>query len=53
MRKSPLAEGERWLAQATADLHWAEHLARESGWHVACFLSQQVTEKARKEGDQE
>lgn len=45
MRKSPLAEGKRWLAQATADLHWAEHLAR--------FLSQQVTEKARKEGDQE
>jgi HEPN domain-containing protein len=48
MRKSALEEGERWLAQASADLGWAEHLAREGGWHLACFLAQQVTEKALK-----
>jgi len=48
MRKTELQEGERWLAQAAADLHWAEHLTREGGWHLACFLAQQVTEKALK-----
>jgi HEPN domain-containing protein len=48
MRKSALEEGERWLAQATADLHWAEHLALEGAWHLACFLAQQVAEKAIK-----
>ncbi len=30
------------------DLHWADHLAREGGWHLACFLAQQVAEKALK-----
>jgi HEPN domain-containing protein len=48
MRKNALEEGERWLAQASADLHWADHLAREGGWHLACFLAQQVAEKALK-----
>ena len=48
MRRSALQEGERWLSQATVDLRWAEHLAREGGWHLACFLSQQVAEKALK-----
>lgn len=48
MRKSALEEGDRRLSQATADLHWATHLAREEGWHLACFLAQQVTEKALK-----
>jgi HEPN domain-containing protein len=48
MRKGALEEGKRWLAQATADLHWADHLAREGGWHLACFLAQQVAEKALK-----
>jgi len=48
MRRSALEEGERWLAQATADLRWARHLAQEGGWHLACFLAQQVTEKALK-----
>jgi HEPN domain-containing protein len=43
MRESALEEGERWLSQATADLHWATHLAREGG-----FLAQQVAEKALK-----
>ena len=49
MTRSALGEGERWLAQAAADLHWAKHLAREGGWHLACFLAQQVAEKALKE----
>jgi HEPN domain-containing protein len=46
MRKSALEEADRWLAQATVDLHWARHLAQQGGWHLACFLSQQVAEKA-------
>ena len=48
MRRDPLGEAERWLAQAAADLHWAAPLEREGGYHLACFLSQQVTEKALK-----
>jgi HEPN domain-containing protein len=48
MRKIPLEEGLRWLSQASADLHWTRLLLREGGWHLACFLSQQVTEKAIK-----
>ena len=48
LRPNPLEEGERWLAQATADLRWVRHLAQEGGWHLACFLAQQVTEKALK-----
>jgi HEPN domain-containing protein len=48
MREGPERQSERWLAQAAADLYWAEHLAREGGWHLACFLAQQVTEKALK-----
>jgi HEPN domain-containing protein len=48
MRRSPLEEGERWLAQAEEDLRWARHLAQAGGWHLACFLAQQVTEKALK-----
>lgn len=48
MRRSGLEEGERWLSQAEEDLHWADHLAKEGGWHLACFLAQQVAEKALK-----
>ena len=48
MRRNALDEGKRWLAQATADLHWAALLSREGGWHLACFLSQQVAGKALK-----
>jgi HEPN domain-containing protein len=48
MRRSEREESERWLAQAAEDLRWAVHLAREGGYHLACFLSQQVTEKALK-----
>jgi HEPN domain-containing protein len=48
MRRDPLVEGQRWLEQAQEDLHWAQHLAREGAHHLACFLAQQVTEKALK-----
>ena len=48
MRKSPREEAERWLAQAAVDLRWVDHLVNEGGWHIACFLAQQVTEKAIK-----
>jgi HEPN domain-containing protein len=41
-------EGQRWLEQAEDDLRWATHL-RDAGAHnIACFLSQQVAEKALK-----
>jgi HEPN domain-containing protein len=48
MRKSSIDEGKRWLAQASEDLKWAKLLAQEGGWHIACFLSQQIVEKALK-----
>ena len=48
MRRTQHEEGERWLAQAAEDLRWAAHLAKEGGYHLACFLAQQVTEKALK-----
>jgi HEPN domain-containing protein len=48
MRRSPQEEGKRWLDQAAEDLRWAVKLAEEGGWHLACFLAQQVTEKALK-----
>jgi HEPN domain-containing protein len=48
MRDEPLEEGQRWLRQAQEDLHWARHLAQEGAYHLACFLSQQVAEKALK-----
>ena len=48
MRKPPIEEGQRWFNQAVQDLKWARHLAEEGGWHIACFLAQQVAEKALK-----
>lgn len=48
MRREGLAEGRRWLEQAREDLRWADHLAHEGGYHIACFLAQQVAEKALK-----
>ncbi len=48
MRNGPLDEGARWLEQAKADLYWSQHLAEEGGYHIACFLAQQVAEKALK-----
>ena len=48
MRNEPLDEGLRWLRQAQQDLHWCAHLAQQGAYHLACFLAQQVTEKALK-----
>lgn len=41
-------EAERWLEQAEDDLRWAAHLRDAGGHNIACFLSQQVAEKALK-----
>lgn len=48
MRRSPREEGQRWLDQAVEDLRWAGDLAERGGFHIACFLAQQVGEKALK-----
>ena len=48
MRSDPLDEGRRWLEQAKEDLRWARHLTQEGGYYLACFLAQQVAEKALK-----
>ena len=41
-------DGRRWLEQAEEDLRWAQHLATAGGYYLACFLAQQVAEKALK-----
>ena len=48
MRKKPIEEGKRWLEQAEEDLKWSNDLANRGGYHIACFLAQQVGEKALK-----
>ncbi len=48
MRRKALEEGKRWLEQAEEDLRWARDLAERGGYHIACFLAQQVGEKALK-----
>lgn len=48
MRRSPLEEGLRWQRQSKADLGWAEHLGEQGAYHLACFLAQQIAEKALK-----
>ncbi len=48
MRRSEREEGQRWLEQAEIDLGWAQDLADRGGYHLACFLAQQVGEKALK-----
>jgi len=48
MRRSPLEAGKRWLEQAKEDLKWARELADWGGYHLACFLAQQIAEKALK-----
>jgi HEPN domain-containing protein len=48
MRKSALEEGKRWLEQAEEDLRWARDLAERGGYHIACFLAQQVGAKVLK-----
>lgn len=41
-------QGKRWLEQAIEDLKWATDLAERGGYNIACFLAQQVGEKALK-----
>ena len=48
MRKDAIDEGMRWLEQASEDLKWAKDLAERGGYHIACFLAQQIDEKALK-----
>ncbi len=48
MRKLPREEAQRWLEQAREDLKWAKRLATDGGYHIACFLAQQIAEKALK-----
>jgi HEPN domain-containing protein len=48
MRKKPIEEGKRWLEQASEDLKWSKDLAKRGGYHISCFLAQQVGEKALK-----
>lgn len=48
MRREAIEEGRRWLEQALEDLKWAKDLAERGGYHIACFLAQQVGEKALK-----
>jgi len=48
MRRSPREEGKRWLDQAKEDLKWARELLRLGGYHLVCFLAQQIAEKALK-----
>lgn len=48
MRRSPIEEGRRWLRQAKEDLKWAKELARLGGYHIVCFLAQQIAEKVLK-----
>lgn len=48
MRRAPREEGARWLQQAVEDLRWADDLAERGGYHIACFLAQQIGEKALK-----
>lgn len=48
MRAEPLLEGRRWLEQAEADRHGGQLLLDGGSYHLACFVAQQVAEKALK-----
>jgi len=48
MKRDPLAEAERWLAQAQYELNAARHSAEGGFYAVACFYAQQAAEKALK-----
>lgn len=48
MKNTPSDEGARWLRQAGDDLKYARVLLKEGGYALACFVSQQVAEKALK-----
>ena len=46
MRRDARTEGLRWLEQAEADREGARLLFEGGSYHLACFVAQQVTEKA-------
>lgn len=48
MKRSPDAEGRRWLDQAEEDLDSAHLLMRGGKYYMVCFLAQQIAEKAIK-----
>jgi HEPN domain-containing protein len=48
MRRDPKSEGLRWLEQAEADRKGAQLLFDGGSHHLACFVAQQVAEKALK-----
>lgn len=48
MKRDPKAEGMRWLEQAEEDRRGAQLLVDGASYHLACFVAQQVAEKALK-----
>ena len=48
MRLKPRSEGLRWLEQAQADRVGAQLLFDGGSYHLACFVAQQIAEKALK-----
>ncbi|MBN1102207.1 MAG: HEPN domain-containing protein [Deltaproteobacteria bacterium] len=48
MRREAKSEGLRWLEQAQADREGAQLLYDGGSYHLACFVGQQVAEKALK-----
>ena len=48
MRSDARTEGLRWLEQAEADRYGAQLLFDGGSYHLACFVAQQVAEKALK-----
>lgn len=48
MKPDAISEGMRWLEQAEADRRGAQPLFDGASYHLACFVAQQVAEKALK-----
>lgn len=48
MQRDARYEGQRWLEQAQADRAGAQLLFDGGSYHLACFVAQQVAEKALK-----
>ena len=44
MRAPARDQGQRWLAQARADLVSVRHLAEQGAFYLVCFLAQQAAE---------
>ena len=48
MKRDARQEGLRWLEQAEADRYGAQLLFDGASYHLACFVAQQIAEKALK-----